>query len=120
MIFKFNFVNSLPIYLQLVEQLELYVISGKIPPGSKLPSVRELAEQARVNPNTMQRALQELESSGLIYTERTNGKYVTNHLKKIHQKRHHFIKQKADNFLKNMENLGFTKRDIIKIIKSLE
>ena len=74
---NFQFDNNIPIYIQLVEQLKIYIISGKLKSGDRLPSVRELALQSKVNPNTMQKALLELEEQKLIYTERTNGKYVT-------------------------------------------
>ena len=75
---KFEFDNNVPIYIQLVEQLKIYIISEKIKSGERLPSVRDLALQTKVNPNTMQKALVELEELKLIYTERTNGKYITN------------------------------------------
>ena len=84
---KFDFDSNRPIYIQLVEQLELYIISGKIPPGERLPSVRDLAIQAKVNPNTMQRALAELEDAKLIHTERTNGKFITENIKHIQKYR---------------------------------
>ena len=71
------FDNERPIYIQLVEKIRLEIVSGKLKSGERLPSVRELALISRVNPNTMQKALAELEDEGLIYTERTNGKFVT-------------------------------------------
>ena len=71
------FDNERPIYVQLVEKIRLEIISGRLKSGERLPSVRELAITARVNPNTMQKALMELEIEGLVYTERTNGKFVT-------------------------------------------
>lgn len=117
---NFNFSNDRPIYVQLVGQLQLYIISGKIPPGEKLPPVRELATIAKVNPNTIQRALFELESQNLIHTERTNGKFVTTKTATIDKLKRQIIYEQIQNFLENMEKLGFTKRDIIKILKSLE
>ena len=80
---EFTFDNNIPIYIQLLEYLKIYLISGVFKSGDKLPSVREFATTFKVNPNTMQKALAELESIGLIYTERTNGKYVTNNPKTI-------------------------------------
>lgn len=115
---EFNFDSNRPIYIQLVEQLQLYIISGKIPPGERLPSVRELALQAKVNPNTMQRALMELEDLKLIYTERTNGKYITTDTTLLDQFREHFITDKIQNFLIEMSELGFDQKTIIKILKS--
>ena len=69
---KLEFENNIPIYIQLVEQLKIDIISGKLKPGDRLPSVREFALNLKVNPNTMQKALAELEEEKLIYTERTN------------------------------------------------
>ncbi len=116
---EFNFSSNRPIYIQLVEQLELYIISGRIPPGSRLPSVRELALQAKVNPNTMQRALSDLEDLGLIYTERTNGKFITTNTKLLDRHREHFITNKIQNFLAEMSALGFDHKTIIKYLKTI-
>ena len=80
-IVEYIFDNERPIYLQLVEMYKIEIVSGKLEAGEKLPSVRELALQTKVNPNTMQKAINELEELNLIYTERTNGKYVTTNKK---------------------------------------
>ena len=72
-----QFDSGRPIYTQLLEQIRILIISGRYPAGSKLPSVRDLAAESSVNPNTMQRALAELERSGLIYSQRTSGRFVT-------------------------------------------
>ena len=80
---EFTFDNNIPIYIQLLEYMKIYLISGVFKCGEKLPSVREFAATFKVNPNTMQKALAELESMNLIYTERTNGKYVTKDQKVI-------------------------------------
>ena len=74
---EYIFDNERPIYIQLVEMIRIDIVSGKFEKGQRLPSVRELALMMKVNPNTMQKALAELEDEKLIYTERTNGKYVT-------------------------------------------
>lgn len=116
---EFNFDSNRPIYVQLVEQLELYIISGKIPPGERLPSVRELALQAKVNPNTMQRALTELEDLKLIYTERTNGKFVTTDTRLLDRQLEQFITNKIQNFLMEMSALGFNHKTIIKYLKTI-
>ena len=79
--------NNKPVYIQLVEQLKSKIISGEFKAGDKIDSVRSLAEEAQVNPNTMQKALVELENEGLVYTERTNGKFVTQDNKLIEKKR---------------------------------
>lgn len=114
----FNFDNKSPIYLQIIDQIELYIVSGKIPPGEKLPSVRDLATIARVNPNTVQRALTELEQLKLITTERTNGKFVTtneNYLSKFREK---FALIKTREYLTAMSELGFDHKSTIKYLKA--
>ncbi len=105
---QFNFDNDRPIYIQLVEQLELYIISGQFSPGEKLPSVRDLAITAKVNPNTMQKALQELEDKRLIITERTNGKFVTDDGKHLRKSRDKLAESKIKKFLDEMQELGFS------------
>ena len=65
------------IYGQIIERIQNRIVTGAYPPGGKLPSVRDLAEEAGVNPNTMQRALSELERTGVIYSQRTSGRFVT-------------------------------------------
>ena len=80
---EYNFDNERPIYIQLVEMIRIDIVSNKFKKGERLPSVRELALTMKVNPNTMQKALVELEEEKLIYTERTNGKFVTDDEKLI-------------------------------------
>ena len=115
----FDFDNNIPIYLQLVEEIKKYIISGKLKIGERLPSVRDFANTFKVNPNTMQKALQELEELKLIYTERTNGKFVTEDKKLIDK----FKKQHADNlskrYFQNMESIGFTKEEAKKYLETL-
>ena len=117
---KFEFDNNIPIYIQLVEQLKIYIISGKIECGMRLPSVRELALQTKVNPNTMQRALAELEELKLIYTERTNGKFVTNDQKLINKYRSEYASDLSNKYFSSMESIGFDRSEAIKYLKSLE
>ena len=97
-----------PIYLQLVEQLELAIVAGEYRAGGKLPSVRELAAEAAVNPNTMQRALAQLESEGLVRTERTSGRYVTEDTNLIEQLRAAAAHDIAADFLEKMRSIGYT------------
>lgn len=117
---RFDFDNNLPVYLQLVEQLELYIISGQFSPGDRLPSVRELAAQAKVNPNTMQKALQELEDKRLIITKRTNGKFVTDDYKFICRQREKLAQQKITNFICEMQEIGFSYHEIVEILQNIE
>ena len=116
---KFIFDNSIPIYIQLVEQLKIYIISGKIKPGERLPSVRELALLTKVNPNTMQKALVELEQLGLVYTERTNGKYVTTDKSLIDKYKEEYASSISNTYFTSMQNLGFTKKETINYLKDI-
>ena len=112
-----NFSNDRPIYIQILEQLQILIISGKINIGDRLPSVRDIALEYKVNPNTAQKALQELESLGLIYTERTNGKFVTMDKKIINKYKEKFAKEKVNNYFKSMNDLGFSNEDAIEYLK---
>lgn len=116
-IIEFNFDNDRPIYIQLVESLKKYIISGKIKPGDRLPSVRDLALMIKVNPNTIQRALSELEDASLIYTERTNGKFVTCDKEIIAKYKNDLIKKETDFYLSCMNELGLSKKEVIKYLK---
>ena len=115
---NFNFNNDRPIYIQLLEQLQVFIISGKITTGEKLPSVRELATISKANPNTVQRALTELENLGLIYTERTNGKFVTKDKKLINKYKELFAKDKVNNYFRGMNELGFSNIEAIEYLKN--
>jgi len=116
---KFEFDNNIPIYIQLVEQLKIYIISGNIKPGERLPSVRDLALQTKVNPNTMQKALVELEELKLIYTERTNGKYITTNEKLIEKYKKEYATELSSKYFSNMSNIGFNKEETIEYLKHL-
>lgn len=116
---KFEFDNNIPIYIQLVEQLKIYIISGKISSGERLPSVRDLALQTKVNPNTMQKALVELEELKLIYTERTNGKYVTNDQKLIDKYKSEYALSLSKKYYEDMEKLGYTRNETVNYLKEI-
>ena len=108
--------NDRPIYLQLIEKIKLLIISGEYPAGSKFPSVRDLALEAAVNPNTMQKALSELEREGLVITNRTSGRLVTEDEKMIEELRIGLAREKIEAFLAQMEKLGFTKEEIKELL----
>lgn len=116
---NFNFDNERPIYIQLVEKLKIAIISGYYPLGSRLPSVRELALIAKVNPNTLQKAMIELENDKLIYTERTNGKFVTEDKKLIDNLKKELAKEIVNKYLNDMLNIGITYKDSIKYLQEL-
>jgi DNA-binding transcriptional regulator YhcF (GntR family) len=105
-----------PIYAQLVERIQMQIVSGLYPAGGKLPSVRELAAEAAVNPNTMQKAFAELERSGLIVTQRTNGRLVTEDETLISKIRQELAEEHIQTFLGKMRELGFDNNEIIEII----
>ena len=114
---NFEFNNNIPIYIQLVEQLKIYIISGKLKPGERLPSVRDLALQTKVNPNTMQKALAELEEQGLIFTERTNGKFVTQNFELLEEIKTAYAKEIAEKYFFGMESIGFDKSSALEFLK---
>lgn len=116
---NFEFDNNVPIYIQLVEQLKIHIISGKISPGARLPSVRELAFLTKVNPNTMQKALMELEELKLIYTERTNGKFVTNDEKLIDMYKREYANDLSNKYFFSMKNIGFDRDSAIEYLKEI-
>ena len=116
---SYNFDNERPIYVQLVEKIRLDIISGKLKSGEKIPSVRDFALEAKVNPNTMQKALIELEEEGLLYTERTNGKYVTDNKKLIEKIKKNLVEEKVNIFLEDMKNIGISSDEIVNYLKEL-
>ncbi len=116
---SWNLKSDRPIYLQLLEHIELSIISGKFKPGDKLPSVRDLAEEASVNPNTMQKALAELERSGLVYTQRTAGRFITEDTKMIETLKTTFAKNEITAFFEKMKQLGFSSTETIELIQKL-
>ena len=113
------FDNERPIYIQIVEKLKAEIVSGRLKQGERLPSVRELAVMARVNPNTMQKALVELENEGLVYTERTNGKFVTTNKELITKIQKELAKDKVINFLIDMKNIGITENEARNYLQEL-
>lgn len=116
---NFHFNNEQPIYLQIASQLELAIITGGLLPGERLPPVRDFAVIAQVNPNTMQRALSELEATGLIFTERTSGRYVTTDHEHIRRCREQLARSKIANFLDDIDRLQLSRHDVIKLIKQI-
>lgn len=111
-----DFNNEIPIYLQIIDDIKNQIICNKYSPMEKIPSVRELSYVYQVNPNTIQKALTELEDMGLIYTERTNGKFVTSDESIINQIKKETINQKINEFMESLGELGLSKKDILKYI----
>lgn len=106
-----------PVYAQLVAIIRQAIVSGHFTVGERLPSVRDLALSAKVNPNTMQKALTELEREGLIYSQRTAGRFVTDDISKIENARDSLAKKLSADFIENMAKLGYDSDKIIEILK---
>lgn len=114
-----EFSNERPIYLQLMEHIRQKIISGTYKPGDKLPAVRELAAEAAVNPNTMQKALSELEKEGLIYANRTTGRFITDDAHLIEDIKFRAAREHMHEYLKKMKNLGFSYQDSANLLLHL-
>lgn len=112
-----NMDSDRPIYIQLVERIQMQIVSGRYPCGTKLPSVRELAAAAAVNPNTMQKAFAELERSGLIVTQRTNGRTVTEDGALVDGIRRNMALLQIKDFRGKMKELGFSKEQIYELLE---
>jgi len=116
-----EFDNNKPIYLQLLDILKFKIISGELPAGSKFSSVRDMAEEAGVNPNTMQRALAELERENLVYSQRTSGRFVTDDEEKIKSMREEVANIEIKSLSEILIKLGYEKNELVAVItKSLE
>lgn len=111
-----NLDSSRPIYLQIIERVQMDIITGRYQPGDKLPSVRDLAQESAVNPNTMQKALSELERSGLIYSQRTSGRFITEDKELIHQMKKELAAAEVSAFVAHMKQLGITPEEIRQLL----
>lgn len=118
---EWHLTNDRPVFIQIMEKLKRDIVTGSYRPGDKLPSVRELAGEAAVNPNTMQRAFSELEREGLVYTKRTNGRFITEDLSMISQLKEQMALDAISQFLNSMQQLGFSGKETLALLKeSLE
>lgn len=115
-----TFTNDRPVWQQLTEQLTLRILKGEYPPGSRLPAVREVAAQAGVNPNTMQRALTELERDGLVYSQRTTGRFVTEDQAMIASAKRSLAERHIQAFLEAMTHLGYDREEILTLLRQEE
>lgn len=111
MAWKFD--EKSPIYAQIAQHIKMQIVSNQIKSGDQLPTVRDYAEKAGVNPNTMQRAFIELEREGMVYSQRTSGRFVTQDEELISQMRHEVAQSELSNFISNMQKIGFSKHEII-------
>lgn len=113
---SWTFKSDQPIYSQIVERIEIRIVKGEYPPGSKLPSVRELALEAGVNPNTVQRAYADLEQNGFVRTERTSGKYVTDDAEMLIALRKSLSSKYIEELFVRMTELGYSEKEIIEAV----
>ena len=109
--------NDRPIYLQLMERIQQDIIAGVYKPGDKLPSVRDLAVEAAVNPNTMQKALSELERSGLVYAQRTSGRFITEDEQMLKDMKKEQASRHIAEFFEKMRILGFRDEETLSLIE---
>ena len=114
-----NLDSDRPIFIQIIEKIQMDIISGLYRPGDKLPSVRELAQEASVNPNTMQKALSELERTGLVYSQRTSGRYITEDTTMIDNLKSQLAKELITEFLDNMHKLGIPQEETMSLINDI-
>lgn len=115
-----SFDQNVPIYLQLVEQIRFRIVSGELSPGERVLSVREWALQEKVNPNTMQKALSELEEEGLLLTERTNGKFVTTDMELISVCKKREAEKLAREFFGKMKRIGLDSESAMHCLEELK
>lgn len=113
---SFELNSDKPVYLQIMEKIERDILSGKYKPGDKFPSVRELAAHAMVNPNTMQKALAELERNGLVYSQRTSGRFITDNKELLETMKREIAKKEVQDFITHMKTLGFTNQEIQRFV----
>lgn len=111
-----EFDNNLPIYVQIMSYLKKHIIVGKLKPGDKIPSVRELASELQINPNTVQRTFSELEREGIVETRRGLGRYVTSEESIIMEIKKEMAGELIDHFIQGMRELGFAGNEIISIV----
>ena len=117
---QWKFDGNAPIYTQLVDQMKLGIVSGEWIPGQRIPAVRELAVDAWVNPNTMQRALQELERQGLMFSQRTSGRFVTEDREMIEDAKRTLANRHISAFIRQMQALGYTRQEIVAMLEESE
>lgn len=112
-----DFDTNLPIYLQIMTEIKRLIITGTYKPSQKIPSVRELAIDYGVNPNTVQRALSELEREGLVASERTSGRFICDDIERIQKLRVTMMKEKTDQFLREIHEYGFDEEELMEAIR---
>ncbi|MCB2295230.1 GntR family transcriptional regulator [Clostridium algoriphilum] len=113
-----EFNDKTPIYLQIMDIIKMDIVTGKLKAKNKLPSVREMATNLNVNPNTLQRSYQELERLGIVYTQRGTGTFVGEEKNMVDDLKNDMAKEVIDSFILRMKSLGFTSNEIIKFVSN--
>lgn len=116
---KKDFDNNLPIYIQIIDEIKIMIASGNLKAGDKLSSVRDMAQEFGVNPNTMQRAFSELERENLVFAERTSGRFITNDGGVIVELRNTLAEKELEKFMEYMKKIGCTEDEVIEKIKNM-
>lgn len=117
---SWNLSSERPIYAQIMERITLDIVSGIYLPGARLPSVRDLAQDAGVNPNTMQKALSELERTGLVISQRTSGRFITEDITMIEKMKEDLATARIKEFLSTMNQMGFHRQEILSLIEKIQ
>ncbi|MBZ9633846.1 GntR family transcriptional regulator [Clostridium sp. FP1] len=113
-----TFNDKTPIYLQIMDLIKMNIVTGKLKSNDKLPSVREMAINLKVNPNTLQRSYQELERLGIVFTQRGTGTFVGEEKNMVDNLKKEMAKEVIDSFILRMKSLGFTTNEIIESISN--
>lgn len=116
-VIKLEFKNTSPIYVQIMDIIRGSMASNQLKTGEKLPSVRDYSKELKVNPNTVQRAYQELERQGLVYTQRGLGTYISQEEGLIEDLRLDLSKAIIEKFFKDMETIGYSREKAVEILK---
>ena len=114
---KWEFNDDMPIYLQIIDLIRTQIAVGILKPNEKLPSVREMAIEAGVNPNTMQKALSELERDGLLYSQRTTGRFVADNKENTDKLHRQLVEQTIAEYLDKMSAIGYSSEDAVERLK---
>ena len=114
---EWKFQDDLPIYQQIMDKLKQGIAVGELKAGQRLPSVRELALEAGVNPNTMQKALAELEREGLLYSQRTSGRFVAEKEQITKELQEEMAKEYVEQFIERMEKLGYNLEETVELLR---
>ena len=112
------FESTKPIYLQIMDLIKKEIATGKLSPGSQMASVRELAMQYQVNPNTVQRALSELEREGLVKSDRTIGRFINDQNEMVKALKNQMIEEVIGDFIKKTSELNIEENEICSLIEN--